>query len=194
VPVKELIVVAGPNGAGKSTFAARILADRPMPYLCADMIATEFQHLDGMSQQIAAGREFLRRLELQLTKEENFVVETTLSGRTMQAILNRARVVGFEITIVFVYLDSAETCVFRVRERVRRGGHSVPEDDICRRFSRSCVNFWHVYRKIADLWIAYYNAGSEFIEVAFGVSDDFAVSDDVLFSRLLEFAEDVSHG
>lgn len=73
VTAKELIVVGGPNGAGKSTFVAPFLADRPMPYLCADVIATEFQHLDATSQQIAAGREFLRRMEWQLTKEENFV-------------------------------------------------------------------------------------------------------------------------
>jgi predicted ABC-type ATPase len=191
---KELIVVAGPNGAGKSTFVARFLVDRPMPYLCAVLIAAEFQQLDATSQQIAAGREFLRRIELRLAKEESFIVETTLSGRTMRRVLTRAGIRGFEITIIFVYLDSADTCVVRVRERVRHGGHNVPEDDVRRRFSRSCANFWHVYREIADLWIAYYNAGSEFIEVAFGFSDEYAVSDEDLFSRMLEFAEDVRHG
>lgn len=112
----------------------------------------------------------------------------------MRTILNRARAVGFELTIVFDYLDSANTCVDRVHQRVRRGGHSVPEEDIRRRFSRSCANFWHIYREIADLWIAYYNAGGEFIETAFGMPNEFAVSDEELFSLLLEFAEDVGHG
>ena len=194
VPTKELIVAAGPNGAGKSTFVGRFLAERPMPYLCADAIAAAFSHLDPMSQQIAAGREFLRRTEAQLAGEADFVVETTLSGRTMRSHLARAREAGFEITIVFIYLDSADTCVVRVRERVRRGGHSVPEDDIRRRFSRSCANFWHVYREIADQWVVYYNGGSGLAEVAFGYPDGFAVCHEDLFSRFLEYAEDAGHG
>jgi predicted ABC-type ATPase len=194
VPTKELLVVAGPNGAGKSTFVAEFLSAYPRPYLCADLVATEFPHLDPISQQIAAGREFLRRMEGQLAKEENFAVETTLSGRTMQSFLARARTAGCEITIVFIYLDSADTCVVRVSERVRRGGHNVPEDDIRRRFFRSCANFWHVYREIADQWAVYYNAGSGFVEVAFGFPDGFAVSDDGLFGRFLEFAENANHG
>lgn len=135
---KELIVVGGPNGAGKSTFVASFLFETPIPYLCADAIATEFPDLDPMSRQIAAGREFLRRMESQLVKDESFAVETTLSGRTMRSILTRAQAAGFKIAIVFIFLDSADTCIVRVRERVRRGGHNVPEEDIRRRFSRSC--------------------------------------------------------
>ena len=60
---KELTVVGGPNGAGKSTFVSAFLAGRPMPQLCADSIALEFQHLDPIERQVAAGREFLLRIE-----------------------------------------------------------------------------------------------------------------------------------
>jgi predicted ABC-type ATPase len=133
-------------------------------------------------------------MEGQLAKDESFVVETTLSGRTMRSFLARARAAGFDITIAFIFLDSADTCVVRVNERVRRGGHSVPESDIRRRFSRSCANFWHVYREIADQWIVYYNAGSSLIEVAFGIPDGFVVTDDDLFGRFLDFAEDDRNG
>jgi len=43
--------------------------------LCADLIATEFSHLDPVSQQIAAGREFLLRLDKQLAAEEDFIIK-----------------------------------------------------------------------------------------------------------------------
>ena len=72
VPTKELLVVAGPNGAGKSTFVASFVSERPIPYLCADVIAAEFQQLDPMFQQVAAGREFLRRIETQLFYRREF--------------------------------------------------------------------------------------------------------------------------
>jgi predicted ABC-type ATPase len=194
VSSKEIIVVAGPNGAGKSTFVASFTSDRPIPYLCADLIALEFPDLDPISQQVAAGREFLRRIEQQLVAGEQFIIETTLSGRTLRRFFARAQAAGFSITIVFIYLDSAETCVARVRDRVRRGGHDVPQEDIRRRFARSCANFWQIYREIADQWVVVYNAGDGFIEVAFGIPGEFAVSDDELYGRFLECAEVEPHG
>jgi hypothetical protein len=42
--------------------------------------------------------------------------------------------------------------------------------------------------------VVYYNAGDKFVEVVFGYADGFAVCDDDLFHRLLEFAGDVNHG
>ena len=188
VPRKELLVVAGPNGAGKSTFVASFLSERPCPCLCADLIATEFQHLDAVSQQVVAGREFLRRMEGQLTAGEDFVVETTLSGRTLRNFLARAQAAGFSITVFFIYLDSAETCVARVKQRVRRGGHRVPEDDIRRRFARSCSNFWRIYRQIADYWYVVYNSSGDFKWIASGEADAILVHEEPAFRQFLRLA------
>jgi predicted ABC-type ATPase len=112
-----------------------------------------------------------------------------LSGRTWKNYFEDARARGFEITIFFIYLDSADTCVARIKERVRRGGHDVPEEDVRRRFTRSCNNFWKIYRKIADHWAVVYNSGNAPVEVAFGYREEFAVTDEILFRRFLEIAE-----
>jgi predicted ABC-type ATPase len=189
MPAKELVVVAGPNGAGKSTFVARFLHERPCPYLCADSIAKELPHLDPISQQIAAGRAFLQRIEEQLGYDKDFIVETTLSGRTLRNYLHRAQTAGFNVTIYFLYLDSSDLCVARVKRRVLRGGHHVPDQDVRRRFSRSLTNFWKTYRKIADHWAVVYNAGGTPVEVAFGYRQEFAVSDVPLFDRFLKLVE-----
>lgn len=188
MPANELVVAAGPNGAGKSTFVTQFLSDRACPYLSVDAIALELAIDEPLSLQFAAGQEFLKRSESQLLVRGDFIVETTLAGRTWINYLNRARELGFELTIYFVYLDSADTCVARVKERVRRGGHDVPEQDIRRRFSRSLYNFWNTYRKIADHWAIVYNAGGAPIEVAFGYRHEFAVSDEPLFQRFLAMA------
>ncbi|MEX2318192.1 MAG: AAA family ATPase [Pirellulales bacterium] len=178
---KELIVVGGPNGAGKSTFVAGFLSERPCPYLSADLIAKEFPDLDPLSQQIAAGREFLTRLDAQIKGTVDFVVESTLSGRSMRNFLTRAKAAGFSVTVFFICLDSAELCIARVKARVQRGGHNVPDADIRRRFARSLANFWQIYREIADQWAIVYNVSSEFVEVAFGVAEEYAVCDEALF-------------
>jgi predicted ABC-type ATPase len=194
VSVKELTVIAGPNGAGKSTFAIEFLSQHPCPYLSADAIAAELAPSDPTSAQFEAGREFLARIQRQLAANETFLVETTLSGRTFRHVVDQAKASGFEVTIIFVYLDSPDTCVARVKERVRGGGHDVPEMDIRRRFSRSLANFWKTYRHFADHWVMVYNSSGGFLDVAFGTRDEFAISDEDLFRRFLEMAEVESHG
>ncbi len=194
MPQKELLVVAGPNGAGKSTFVWKFLSERPCPYLSADLIAADLPIKEPSALQFAAGREFVTRFESQLCANEDFIVETTFSGRTWKNYLEQAHDLGFEITIYFIYLDSADTCVARVTERVRRGGHDVPEEDIRRRFSRSLANFWKTYRKIADHWAIVYNAGGPPVEVAFGYREEFAVTDETLFRRFIKMAEVESNG
>jgi predicted ABC-type ATPase len=74
---KELLVVGGPNGAGKSTFVTRLLRERHRAYLCVDLIAMEFKHLDTLSQQFEAGGEFIRRIE----SRSYFLVTTSSSNR-----------------------------------------------------------------------------------------------------------------
>ena len=132
----ELIVVGGPNGAGKTTFADEYVARHGVNYVGADAIAAELSPDNPAHVQIAASREFLRRIGAAMTGPESLVIESTLSGRTFQQRLKTAKVAGFEITIVYLFLDSADTCVDRVHERVQKGGHDIPEMDVRRRFGR----------------------------------------------------------
>jgi predicted ABC-type ATPase len=136
----------------------------------------------------------LLRTEKQLAANQDFIIESTLSGRTLRNFLAKARAAGYSITIVFIYLNSADTSVARVKQRVRRGGHDVPEVDIRRRFPRACSNFWQMYRQIADQWVVIYNAGSGFDEIAFGFPGEFSVSDEELFEVFLKYAEHSSNG
>ena len=96
---------------------------------------------------------------------------------------------GYRTTVVFTFLDSAGTCVDRVLQRKRQGGHDVPVEDINRRFSRTINNFWNVYRQLADRWVLYYNGGEVPVQVAFGYDDNSVIQEQEfyeLFERLLE--------
>jgi predicted ABC-type ATPase len=190
---KELLVVGGPNGAGKSTYAIEFLKQFPRPYHGADSIAAELAPSNPTSMQFDAGREFLRRVTEQLRRQESFVVESTLSGRSFRNLLAAAKQAGFRSTIVFVYLDSADTCVARVQERVRKGGHDVPEADIRRRFPRSFHNFWHVYRQIADEWYVIDNSTSSYRDVAFSDQRSATILDEEAAVLLQSKLADVSY-
>jgi predicted ABC-type ATPase len=103
----------------------------------------------------------------------------------MQRVLRQAKDAGFAIAVVFIFLESPEACTLRVKERVRKGGHDVPENDILRRFYRSKQNFWRIYREEVDSWFLFYNSGAVFQPVAFGDGDNHEVTDEELFNLFL---------
>lgn len=164
----ELIVFGGPNGAGKSTFAIDHARSSKIEYIGADAIAEELSPGNPIPVRVEASRIFLDRIRNAVSKRQSFVVESTLSGKSLRRFIETARSNGFRVTIVFVFLDSPNTCVQRVKQRTRMGGHDVPESDIRRRFSRSITNFWHIYRELADFWMLVYNSGDTPENVALG--------------------------
>ena len=80
VNLLEAVIVGGPNGSGKTTFVEQFLQGRGYPYLSADLIAAELSPGSPESAAIAAGREFLLRLEQTIVDKQSFILESTLSG------------------------------------------------------------------------------------------------------------------
>ena len=57
-------------------------------------------------------------------------------------------------------LVPANTVLRRIRQRVRKGGHDVPEADVRRRFSRSLRYFVKNYVPLAHRWAVWDNQTS----------------------------------
>jgi len=68
---------------------------------------------------------------------------------------------GYHVKLFFLALPSAEMAIARVAERVRQGGHSVPEDVIRRCYIAGRSNFDLLYRDLVDSWALYNNDGDE---------------------------------
>jgi predicted ABC-type ATPase len=179
---KRLIIVGGPNGAGKTTFAQGYLQVYPYKYLSADALAAELSPEQPSLARIEAGRKFSRQVKEGLSAGEDLILESTLSGQSIRRVFRQARDEGYAVKAVFVFLDFPETCVNRVKERVDKGGHDVPEIDIRRRFYRSKQNFWKIYRHEADTWHLFYNSSQDFQDVAFGNPAGYEILDESLFS------------
>jgi predicted ABC-type ATPase len=177
----EALIIAGPNGSGKSTLAYEFEHETGYVYLSADLIASEIAPENPLSARLEAGRTFFDRVRYCIDKKESFIAETTLSGRSFVGIMKSLAENGFEVRIAYVFLDTPEMCIHRVKQRVLKGGHDVPDDDIRRRFFRSKRNFWDFYRRMADRWYVYYNADSSFEEVALGDEENETVIDESLF-------------
>lgn len=158
-------------------------------YLSADQIAAE-QGLGSTGQEaIRAARLFSSKVASALARRESTLIESTLSGLSTKCLLDRFRQAGYDVTVALVFVDSPEVCIARIRARVGRGGHFVPELDVRRRFGRSLRNFWYGYRLQAHRWQLHYNGFERLTEAARGEGETIEVVDSGAFrsfERLLE--------
>jgi predicted ABC-type ATPase len=157
MPLKpEIVVIAGPNGAGKSTLA-RFLLPEAMPFLNADEIAKTLPDDTGNKER-ESGRELLRRMDRLVEKRQRFAIETTLSSRSLAPRIVRLQDSGYRFQLIFLRLPEPELAIERVASRVRRGGHTIPEDVIRRRFKAGLHNFSQIYQPRASHWLMYENS------------------------------------
>jgi predicted ABC-type ATPase len=183
--MKELIIVAGANGSGKTTFSAGILERTGYDFLNADEIERELA-----VSKLQAGKEFFRRLENLVLAEQNFILESTLSGNYLVKVVENTKKAGYSIKIVFIFLENPQDCIQRIRLRVSLGGHFVPDDDVIRRYYRGKANFWHTYKNLADEWLMIYNSTDEEPQrVAIGTGEKFVVELENLFHDFINDLE-----
>lgn len=179
----NLHVVAGPNGAGKSTFARLYLPDYAdcKEFVNADLIAAGLSPFNPESLALEAGRLMLERIEALARAGTDFGFETTLSGRSRLAVLKRLRRMGYRLHLYFLWVPDVEFALDRIRERVRTGGHSVPEAVVRRRYVRGLRNFFELYAPLVDAWLLLDNSGSSPEMVVFWVAGQRFVFDRSLF-------------
>jgi predicted ABC-type ATPase len=147
-------VVAGVNGSGKTTFATKFLPEfaNCREFLNADLIASGLSPFLPEEQNMRAGRLLLSRIRELAFVKKSFGFETTLSGRTYLHLFSKMKSDGYRITLFFLWLNNCDVAISRVANRVRQGGHRVPETDIRRRFPAGIYNFFHLYRPLLDEW------------------------------------------
>lgn len=189
----HVVVLAGPNGAGKSTTAPVLLRGKlgVDEFVNADTIARGLSAFAPEGVAIDAGRVMLRRLEQLAAQQRDFAFETTLASRTFAPRIVRWMQTGYAFHLVLLWLPNAEFALARVRERVRLGGHDVPEVTVRRRYARGLINFFALYQSVATTWRFYDNSRARPRLVARGDrSGRSVVSDAELWARITE----VQHG
>ncbi len=154
------VLIAGPNGAGKSTAAPNLLKGGlgVVEFLNADLIARGLSPFDPEGAALAAGEVMIQRLESLAAASVSFGMETTLAARTLAPRFNSLMSAGYQFHLVFLFLRSADLAVRRVADRVKLGGHHVPEQTIRQRYRSGLKNFFALYQPIATSWQMFDNS------------------------------------
>jgi len=149
---KNLYIIAGCNGAGKTTASFTILPDilNCYEFVNADEIAKGLSPFQPEKSSIEAGRIMLHRIEYLLNEHSNFAFETTLSTKTHKNTILKAQAAGYNVTLLFFWLQTVELAKQRVQKRVSEGGHDIDTEIIERRYLSGIRNLFDIYLPMTD--------------------------------------------
>jgi predicted ABC-type ATPase len=159
----KLYVIAGPNGSGKTTFAEKFLPHYVdcFEFINADLIAKGLSPFLPAKVAIKAGKILLEQISDCSRRKVDFAFETTLSGKSYLNLFRQAKNHGYALHLFFLWLPTVQLALARIADRVRKGGHDIPECDVRRRFARGLKNLFHVYQPLFDTWSVFDNSTSE---------------------------------
>ena len=151
----SIYVLAGTNGAGKSSIGGAMIRAAGADYFNPDEAARQILEANpGISIPEANSAAWLdgkRLLERAIAEHGGFAFETTLGGATITRLLADAMDAGIDVHVWYVALSTPELHLSRVRARVLRGGHDIPERDIRRRYDASRQNLIELLPRLASL-------------------------------------------
>jgi len=160
------LIVGGPNGSGKSSVYHDTdieAGGRSVWIINPDLLTARICNVEGLLQD-AANLVAVQRIEAWLDASidvhKTIGVETVLSTGKYRRLVSKAKALGFSIWFLYVTLDTPDRNVERVKLRVAKGGHDVPEDSIRRRYLRSLEQFPWFLDQADRAWI-YDNSGAQ---------------------------------
>ena len=140
--MKTYSIIGGIDGTGKSSFLGILKEVDPIVGVVVD----------------------LNQVGKCIDKGVSFTQETTLSGRKTETTAKQCRELGYRVRLFYIGLDTASESLARIANRVRRGGHNIPENDVERRF----LGRWEAVEKILPYCdeVEFYDNDNGFVKVA----------------------------
>ncbi|OSP54141.1 hypothetical protein BV911_14175 [Pseudoruegeria sp. SK021] len=131
-------MLAGPNGSGKSTlYATRIAPKFAVPFINADFIQRDELRDNDVNAAYQAAQIASERRSSLLANRKSFATETVFSHPSKLDLITQAKGLGYRVMTFHISVEHPDLSVARVGERVKEGGHPVPEEKIRHRYDRS---------------------------------------------------------
>ena len=190
----KLYIISGCNGAGKTTASYALLPEMLgcSQFVNSDEFAKSLSPFSPDSASIQASKLMLLKINYLFRRLEDFAIETTLATRSLKKMVKYAQSNGYEVTVLYIWLNSPDLSVERVKARVAAGGHNIPEATIRRRYVVGLHYFFEDYVPLADRWILADNSEIPFKVVAEGRKDGLIIKDSEKYDRIKEVAYSIT--
>jgi len=188
---KNIYIIAGPNGSGKTTFAREFLPQyaKCQNFVNADLFAQAFAPFSPERAALKAGKLLLNEIHRLAKEGADFAFETTLSGKAYVSFLkDLKRNKGYTIHLFFLWIPAVDLALLRIKQRVAKGGHDIPEVDVRRRLKRGTYNLFHVYRPLLDVRTLFDNSTAKPYLVAKQEAGILKIFNQALFDEIVKGA------
>lgn len=187
---KNLYIISGCNGAGKTTASYTILPEilNCKEFVNADEIAKGLSPFQPEKVAIEAGRIMLGRIKELLKNNENFAFETTLATKSYKNTILEAKSKGYNVTLIFFWLQTVDLAKNRVRERILKGGHHIEPGVIERRYLAGIRNLFDIYIPISEIIFIFDNSEGTHELIAEKKNNlDFLIINNLKYNKLQQY-------
>ena len=182
----RLFIISGCNGSGKTTASYSILPEMLdcSEFVNSDEFAKSLAPFNPEKAYVGASRYMLLKMKLLLERKADFCIETTLATRSLLKTIKLAQEQGYYVTILYLWLNSPDLAVARVKARVEAGGHNIREETVRRRYHVGLHYLFRDFMPLCDRWILCDNSNVPFSIVAENSENGTIVRDPEVFSRI----------
>ena len=186
----NLYIISGCNGSGKTTACYTRLPDllNCREFVNSDEFAKSLSPFNPAAASVTASRYMFMKINYLLDRNADFCVETTLATRSLVKIIDEAHARGYEVTVLYFWLNSPDLAIRRVRDRVASGGHHIPDPVIRRRYVMGLQYLFDTYIPVSDRWVLADNSKPPFTVVAEGSKQLLYIKDNEKYRNIWNIA------
>lgn len=184
--MKKYTLFAGVNGAGKTSIYKSIYKKNSQigERVNTDEMVARIGSWEDNNLQFKIAREAVGLIKYYINNSITFNQETTLSGKSTIVNIKKAKEKGFYIVMNYIGIENPEIAKARVKYRVSKGGHGIPDETIERRYYQSLNHLKEVIGICDEVNI--YDNTKEFIQIAYLKNGNLMWKDDILPSWIAD--------
>jgi len=142
---KTIFVIGGTNGTGKSTIEEELLGPS-IPFINTDFIAQQLKYQQSSLMLAELAQQYgSEQIEKYIITNQSFAFENNLHESKTFQWLEKMQKEGYRVEVFYIGVDNLRITTKRIQERVKRGEHYIPPDEVYARYENGIRLMRHYF-------------------------------------------------